>query len=106
MRSRRAWLRPFAARKSAFSPARASPPCSELKRSPLPGAVRTEARAPPLALDRQFHVQPVGRQVVAEFLGPLDHRRALVQRLVEAELGHLLELLQPVEVEVRQRERL
>src|ERR1700722_13921329 len=101
MRSRCAWLRPWAARKSAFNPSRASPSCSELKRSPFPGAVRAEARAPPLALNGGLHVQPVGRQVVAELLRPFDHRRTRVERLVEAELGHLLKLLQPVEVEVR-----
>src|SRR6185312_6977671 len=89
----------------AFSPSRAPSSNSELKRSPLPGAVRVEARAPALALDAKLHVQPVGREAMAELLGPLDHRRPFVERLVEAELGRLLGLLQAVEVEMRERER-
>src|SRR5580698_2434492 len=80
--SRRAAPKPLAARNSAFTASR-----SELKRPILPGAVRRQPRAAARAVDVQLHVQPVVRQMVAEPLRPLDHRRAFVQRLVQAELG-------------------
>src|SRR5580698_6114653 len=91
--SRRAAPKPLATRNSAFSASR-----SELKRTILPGAVGPQLGAAPRAIDVQFHVQPVVWQVVAEFVRPLDHRRAFVQRLVETQFPHLLRFLQPVKV--------
>ena len=54
--------------------------------------------------DFEHDLEPVARQAGAQPLRPLDHRRALGQRLVQAQLERLLGRGQPVEVEVGDRE--
>src|SRR6185312_15051423 len=62
-----------------------------------------KARRAPLAADGDVYIESVLGQAPAEPLGPLDHRRPLLQRLVQPDLEGLLGPVQAVEVEMGQR---
>src|SRR5882757_10566882 len=95
--SRAAPARPLAARKPALWASR-----SGLKPSSFPGSVRDDPHKPAVVVvgNRNLYIESVVRQRPAKPFRPLDHRRPLVQGLVQPELIDLFSRGQAIEVEV------
>src|SRR5690606_22010039 len=91
--------KPWAFRKSALRASR-----SELNRPSFPVAVRGQARparvVPRFRFWPDLYIESMRRKASFQALGPLDHRRAVLQRLVQADLVGLVGRGEAVEVEV------
>ena len=57
------------------------------------------------ALQRDLYIESIRRKLAIQPLRPLDHRRAVVQRLVQPDLLGLLSAGQAIEVEMRDLKR-
>ncbi len=60
----------------------------------------------PFAIQRKDYVQAMARQMPAQLFGPFDHRRPVLQGLIEAKLEGFVGAFETEEIEMRHAEAL